>query len=121
MSDADTRFHEAWLGMVQPAEGLVVAVPVLVDAQVGTRHKPEFHKEFLELLEPIAEDDGEPDGNDGGGGDARGARLHTGLTPPDRFIAGISTDEVRISRLIPWPRGRIHSMWAKFLDRRLEP
>jgi hypothetical protein len=32
-ADADARMHEAWLGMVQPVEGLVVSVPVLVDAQ----------------------------------------------------------------------------------------
>jgi hypothetical protein len=33
MSDADRRFHETWLGMVQPIEGLVVSLPVLLDAQ----------------------------------------------------------------------------------------
>lgn len=32
MSDADKRFHEQWLGMAQPAEGLVVSLPVLVEA-----------------------------------------------------------------------------------------
>ncbi len=35
MTDALTRFHEQWLGMVQPVEGLVVSVPVLVDAGVS--------------------------------------------------------------------------------------
>lgn len=35
MSDALSKFHESWIGMVQPIEGLVVSVPVLVDAQVG--------------------------------------------------------------------------------------
>ncbi len=33
MSDPARRFHETWLGMVQPSEGLVVSVPVLVEAQ----------------------------------------------------------------------------------------
>ncbi len=32
MTDADKRFHEQWIGMAQPSEGLVVSVPVLVDA-----------------------------------------------------------------------------------------
>jgi hypothetical protein len=35
MTDLLTRFHESWLGMVQPIEGLVLSVPVLADAQVG--------------------------------------------------------------------------------------
>jgi len=35
MTDVLTRFHESWLGMVQPIEGLVLSVPVLADAQVG--------------------------------------------------------------------------------------
>ncbi len=33
MSTADKRFHEQWLGMVRPSEGLVVSAAVLVDAQ----------------------------------------------------------------------------------------
>ncbi len=35
MSDQLTKLHEAWIGMVQPIEGLVVSVPVLIDAGVG--------------------------------------------------------------------------------------
>jgi hypothetical protein len=41
--------------MVQPIEGLVVSVPVLVDSQCLHRHPPTFQKEFLSLLEPIDE------------------------------------------------------------------
>lgn len=37
MRDAATEFHEQWLGMVQPVEGLVVSLPTLVDAQVLKR------------------------------------------------------------------------------------
>ena len=37
MSDADRYFHEVWLGMVQPVDGLVVSIPVLVDAQCMER------------------------------------------------------------------------------------
>lgn len=37
MSDIERRYHETWLGMAQPVEGLVVSVPVLVDAQCMQR------------------------------------------------------------------------------------
>ncbi|MCU0697706.1 MAG: N-6 DNA methylase [Myxococcaceae bacterium] len=37
MSDIERRYHEMWLGMAQPIEGLVVSVPVLVDAQCMQR------------------------------------------------------------------------------------
>lgn len=55
MSDADKRFHEQWLGMVQPSEGLVVSLPVLVDAQCAEKHPREAHLAFLECLEQDAE------------------------------------------------------------------
>jgi hypothetical protein len=57
MSDADKRFHEQWLGMVQPSEGLVVSLPVLVDAQCAEKQAREAHVAFLECL---AEDEGKP-------------------------------------------------------------
>ena len=41
MSDIEKRFHETWLGMVQPIDGLVVSIPVLVDAQCMERQPPE--------------------------------------------------------------------------------
>ena len=41
MSDTDQRFHETWLGMLQPTVGLVVSVPVLVEAQCAERLTPE--------------------------------------------------------------------------------
>lgn len=37
MNDPDQRFHETWLGMLQPVNGLVVSVPVLVEAQCAER------------------------------------------------------------------------------------
>jgi hypothetical protein len=49
VSDLHTRFHEAWLGMVQPTEGLVVSVPVLVDAQCMERHGPGLQERLREL------------------------------------------------------------------------
>ncbi len=52
MSDVEKRFHETWLGMVQPSEGLVVSVPVLVDAQCVQRQPPEVQHTLLELCPP---------------------------------------------------------------------
>ena len=49
MRDAETRFHETWLGMVQPTEGLVVSVPVLVEAQCMARQLPELQERLLDL------------------------------------------------------------------------
>lgn len=52
MSEADRRFHEQWLGMVQPSEGLVVSLPVLVEAQCMEKLPREAHVRFLaELVE----------------------------------------------------------------------
>lgn len=41
MSDVDQRFHETWLGMLQPVVGLVVSVPVLLEAQCAERLVPD--------------------------------------------------------------------------------
>lgn len=49
MSDVDVRFHENWLGLVQPVEGLVVSVPVLVDAQCMARQPVEVQTKLLAL------------------------------------------------------------------------
>ena len=54
MSDADKRFHEQWIGMVQPSEGLVVSLPVLVDAQCAEKQPRELHQAFLACLEEDA-------------------------------------------------------------------
>jgi hypothetical protein len=53
MSDVETRFHETWIGMVQPIEGLVVSVPVLVEAQCMHRHPPSFQQAFLDVCPPL--------------------------------------------------------------------
>jgi len=45
-SDLHSRFHETWLGMVQPIEGLVVSLPVLVDSQCMEQHGPELQESF---------------------------------------------------------------------------
>ena len=49
MSETDRRFHEAWLGMVQPIDGLVVSVPVLEDAQCMARQPPETRNRLREI------------------------------------------------------------------------
>ena len=59
MSDVETRFHETWLGMVQPIEGLLVSVPVLVDAQCMQRQPPESQKKLLELCQKIEDSEEE--------------------------------------------------------------
>ena len=47
MSDIERRYHETWLGMAQPIEGLVVSVPVLVDAQCMQRLPVSEHHAFV--------------------------------------------------------------------------
>ena len=54
MSDIETRFHETWLGMVQLVEGLVVSIPVLVEAQCMGRQSAATQQRLLELALPIA-------------------------------------------------------------------
>lgn len=49
MQDVERMFHELWLGMVQPIEGLVVSVPVLVQAQCYERKPPSVQKTLLGL------------------------------------------------------------------------
>lgn len=47
--DAEREFHELWLGMVQPIEGLVVSVPVLQEAQCYERQPPAAQQALLSL------------------------------------------------------------------------
>ncbi|MEZ4364023.1 MAG: DNA methyltransferase [Kofleriaceae bacterium] len=46
---SEERFHEEWLGMIQPVDGLVVSVPVLVEAQCAERQPPEVQRRLAEL------------------------------------------------------------------------
>jgi hypothetical protein len=75
MSDVEKRFHESWLGMVQPVEGLVVSVPVLVDAQCMERLAPAMQSKLIELAPPRWSDD-QPDKPDAKG-DVGAPRGHT--------------------------------------------
>ncbi len=44
-------FHETWLGMVQPTEGLVVSIPALLEAEAFERLSTDDHHAFKEFLE----------------------------------------------------------------------
>ena len=57
MSDAEQRFHETWLGMVQPIDGLVVSIPVLVDGQCMERQPPETQARLAALCPATGESD----------------------------------------------------------------
>jgi hypothetical protein len=48
--DRDVRFHEEWLGLAQPIEGLVFSVPVLADAQITPEVRPELSHAFERQL-----------------------------------------------------------------------
>ena len=52
MADPLTRFHETWLGLAQPYEGLVVSIPVLVDAQIGPSGDGAVYERFRALAAP---------------------------------------------------------------------
>ena len=100
MSDLERQFHETWLGMVQPIEGLVVSVPVLVDAQCIERQLPEVQSKLLGLCPVQATAgagaaDGQGPGGEGGRairdlGELFGELL--GLTP-DLFDVGDALPE----------------------------
>ncbi|MEY4582211.1 MAG: hypothetical protein RL701_6914, partial [Pseudomonadota bacterium] len=57
MKDAEREFHELWLGMVQPIEGLVVSVPVLQNAQCYERQPPSTQHALLALCARNAKDE----------------------------------------------------------------
>jgi hypothetical protein len=52
--DADRFFHETWLGLVQPIEGLVFSVPVLADAQIAPAARAEITALIRAHTAPIA-------------------------------------------------------------------
>ena len=64
MSDVDRYFHEVWLGMVQPIDGLVVSLPVLVDAQCMERQPPHVQQKLLGLCPPTRMGEAGPEGPD---------------------------------------------------------
>jgi hypothetical protein len=53
MKDRDVLFHEKWLGLAQPIEGLVFSVPVLADAQIAPDLPVELTASFGEQVETV--------------------------------------------------------------------
>lgn len=51
--DADRIFHETWLGLVQPIEGLVFSVPVLAEAQIAPAARPEITAQIRAQCEEL--------------------------------------------------------------------
>jgi len=51
--DADRLFHETWLDLAQPIEGLVFSVPVLAEAQIAPAARPEITAELRSHLEEL--------------------------------------------------------------------
>ena len=62
MSEVDRRFHETWLGMVQPIDGLVLSIPVLEDAQCMERQPPHVQALLVELCPPTRQGEAGPEG-----------------------------------------------------------
>ena len=52
MKDRDVLFHQTWLGLAQPVEGLVFSVPVLADAQIAPELRVELSTAFAAQLDP---------------------------------------------------------------------
>lgn len=47
MNELERKFHETWLGLVQPIDGLVFSIPVLAEAQVMDRTRSVEHQHIL--------------------------------------------------------------------------
>ena len=68
MSDVEAAYHRRWLNMAEPVEGLVVSVPVLVDAQCMQRLSAELSQRLASddsdegrLTDPLGKEaDGRP-------------------------------------------------------------
>jgi hypothetical protein len=65
MSDLEVAFHKRWLGMLEPIEGLVVSIPVLVEAECMHRQEPELSQRLASetsgLTRPLGKSaDGHP-------------------------------------------------------------
>lgn len=52
VKDRDVLFHEKWLGLAQPIEGLVFSVPVLADAQIAPELRTELSTAFTSFVDP---------------------------------------------------------------------
>ncbi|MEO8182680.1 MAG: hypothetical protein ABI895_27925 [Deltaproteobacteria bacterium] len=48
MSELDVAFHKRWLGMLEPIEGLVVSIPVLVEAECLEKRDAELSRQLAD-------------------------------------------------------------------------
>jgi hypothetical protein len=48
MSDFEVAFHKRWLGMLEPIEGLVVFIPVLVEAQCMEKRDADLSRQLAD-------------------------------------------------------------------------
>jgi len=48
MSEFEVAYHKRWLGMLEPIEGLVVSVPVLVEAECLEKRDPELSRQLAD-------------------------------------------------------------------------
>lgn len=55
--DADRIFHETWLGLAQPIEGLVFSIPVLAEAQIAPSAQPEITARLRGFLRQLPSED----------------------------------------------------------------
>lgn len=53
MSDFEVAFHKRWLGMLEPIEGLVVSIPVLVEAQCMEKRDAELSRQLADDAEAL--------------------------------------------------------------------
>jgi hypothetical protein len=58
MSDVEIDFHKTWLGFVQPVEGLVFSIPVLVDAGCMERKPVALQQRLRDLAQPVSSEPG---------------------------------------------------------------
>jgi hypothetical protein len=92
MSDAARRFHETWLGMVQPSEGLVVSIPALIEADCFERQSADDHRAFLEFLEEASAE------SSAGGGDPAALRIRN---VPDFLVEGLGWNAAHLEHELP--------------------
>jgi hypothetical protein len=53
MSEFEVAYHKRWLGMLEPIEGLVVSMPVLVEAEFMEKRDPELSRHLADNAETL--------------------------------------------------------------------
>lgn len=55
MSEFEVAYHKRWLGMLEPIDGLVVSVPVLVEAECMEKRDPQLSRQLAQEAKRAAE------------------------------------------------------------------